>query len=311
MVFRSRDMYVTPWRVPFASVTLPYHLPARPSGPLGLVSALAGSASTLTALHGLPTAELERSRDRGLAAFTRLRALTLRLAPVFPAPLSASLLPAGLEELTVELVDTRDSGHPIEPPPLAAFSTLQSLRRVTFTGYYSEWHFSSSRADGWPTGCLQLPASLEVCPSVPGLAIQCRLACCPAHVLTQSMSWITLHTVLSCTYRYGSNNSFMVWPQNRYYAVDQCLCRLHGCTVPQALRIDGDDEEVDLQGISTHGRFHALRDDLEDIDRGRDPARRSLLGPVAVALEVWAKKAVFNLAYTPEYGPGAKLLISM
>lgn len=51
--------------------------PPRPEVPSLVVAALAGSASTLIALHGLPLVEPADHPELELATFTRLRALTL------------------------------------------------------------------------------------------------------------------------------------------------------------------------------------------------------------------------------------------
>ena len=67
-----------------------------------LVSARAGSTTTLAALHGLPLEELHDSPEPGLAGFTWLRAVTLHQTPIalgFPEPLDAALLPPGLRDL--------------------------------------------------------------------------------------------------------------------------------------------------------------------------------------------------------------------
>ena len=148
--------------MPFAHVALPYDLAAEAAGPLGLVSALAGSASTLTALYGLTAEELGDSRQRGLAAFAQLRDLTLLQTELSPVALSAALLPASLEELDIAFADPAETGGPEAPPLLAAFETLCSLRRVTFT-CFAHWVLGSSCADGTSPGQLQLPPGLEVC----------------------------------------------------------------------------------------------------------------------------------------------------
>ena len=132
-------------KVPFACVRLPYSFLDHP-GPLGLVSALAGSVSTLTELRGLPAAELEDSQERGLAAFTRLRALTVRQTPESPVALSATLLPACLVELEIEAADPLETGSLIAPPPLGAFRKLDRLRRMVYTDF-AQWNWAAAPAD--------------------------------------------------------------------------------------------------------------------------------------------------------------------
>ena len=63
-----------------------------------------------------------------------------------------------------------------------------------------------------------------------------------------------------------------------------------------------------MRFISMGGREPALSDDgegLEDFDRDCTPVLRVPLGPVAAALEVWARKIMINMVYTPDYSLGA------
>ena len=95
-----------------------------------LVWALAGLAPTLTALHGLPLGELEVSQPMGLAAFARLRTLTLRQLPDQREVVCATLLPLSLVELRLEI------SYPCETEPelplLSSFGRLHRLRRLIF-----------------------------------------------------------------------------------------------------------------------------------------------------------------------------------
>ena len=149
-------------RVPFASVTLDSTLVYGCVEPW-LASALAGSASTLAVLRGLATTELLSGPDPALAAFTRLRALTLHQTS--NAPLSAAQLPTSLELLRFEYAIPRDSGGKYVPPLLAAFGRLDRLRRLTFCGYIS-WPLGSCSAANKP-GRLALPPSVQVSAAVP------------------------------------------------------------------------------------------------------------------------------------------------
>ena len=75
--------------------------PPPPELPSLFASALASSASTLVELHDLPLVEPASGLQAvGLAALTRLRVLTLRLATAIEA-LPSTLLPASLEDLTL------------------------------------------------------------------------------------------------------------------------------------------------------------------------------------------------------------------
>jgi len=67
--------------------------------PSGIVSALAGSAATLTALHGLPLVKPPAGGDPVWAAFTELRDLSLRQTWRQMDVLRATELPASLQDL--------------------------------------------------------------------------------------------------------------------------------------------------------------------------------------------------------------------
>jgi len=146
------------------------HLSATPQWPppsdtpSRILSALAGSAATLTALHGLPLVKPPAGGDPGLglAAFTELRDLSLRQTWREMDVLQATDLPASLQDLKVVMNIAEHKGIPIgqlqAPPLFVAFDRLQSLRRVTLAGYrllnLGKW--------GRRLDCPPLPASLEV-----------------------------------------------------------------------------------------------------------------------------------------------------
>ena len=132
-------------------------LPAKTAA--ALVSALAGSAATLHAVHGLP---LQYSQDIGLAALTQLRAVTLDQAGKSPVLLRATQLPASLEELTLRAV--RGNGWAL--PWIEALDSLRNLRCITFVGYKG-CHLRSWDRNAGP-GPVQLPPGLRVrtiCPA--------------------------------------------------------------------------------------------------------------------------------------------------
>ena len=98
-----------------------------------LVWALAGLSSTLTALQGLPLEELHDSKPHGLAAFTRLRALTLRRQSDEYGAVRARLLPQSLTALRLEAADPGAAN--LQPPRLIAMGRLQHLRAITIVGH--------------------------------------------------------------------------------------------------------------------------------------------------------------------------------
>ena len=105
----------------------------------GVIPALAGSASTLTALRGLPLGELrDSSVALGLAPFTRLRAVSIKPRRESPGTLPARLLPACLEELTLTVNNSPTLVDALKPPLLVGFRRLQHLRRITLVGY-KQW----------------------------------------------------------------------------------------------------------------------------------------------------------------------------
>ena len=129
-----------------------------PAATAAVMSALTGSASAVTALHGIPL----RGRQRlGLTAFTQLRALTLRRRdPPDPRDprhiLRATELPSSVRDLTL------DSGQ-FDVRDLASFAGLEklhNLRRITLRGYSSSWHMVTWEDE--QRRPLQLPPSLAV-----------------------------------------------------------------------------------------------------------------------------------------------------
>jgi len=156
-----------------ASVSLPDSVLMQTAPPSTLAAALAGSAATLTALHGLPLTELQSCMRFG-QAFTRLRALTLRhnqltsyLVVEDRLVLDAQLLPSSLEDLTLAHSTVMDrSSLTSLPPVLSGLSRLQHLRRITFAGDYI-WPHANRVFDGGNEELLarrHLPASAEVRP---------------------------------------------------------------------------------------------------------------------------------------------------
>ena len=139
----------------FASVRLYYSYddeqwPPPPPLPPRLLTRLARSASTLTALHHLPLVKPweEPSPDdtgRGLAALTRLRALTLRQTWEHFAELRAGDLPPSLEDLKLVMQHPRhvQSVHK-DLPLFVDFDMLHNLRRLTLAEYWA-WGYGGTR----------------------------------------------------------------------------------------------------------------------------------------------------------------------
>ena len=129
------------------------------------VAALARSASTLTALHGLPLPKLPDSHGLQLTAFAQLRALTLGHSVDSVRVLRATHFPPSLLEFTVSVHappnDYLASMH-MPPPLLVDFDRLHSLRRLSLA-CYTQWQLESCRdQDG--TIPVLLPPSLQVMP---------------------------------------------------------------------------------------------------------------------------------------------------
>ena len=126
--------------------------------PSQLVSALAGSASTLVELHDLP---LVGEQAVGLAAFTRLRVLTLRQASEMRA-LPSTLLPASLEDLTlISHLPTAWHGLGDRPPHFTNCDRLRRLRRITLAEF-AHWSLASPGGGHGERHPAPFPQSLEV-----------------------------------------------------------------------------------------------------------------------------------------------------
>ena len=131
-----------------------------PELPSLIVAALAGSASELIALHGLPMLAPQQGQPEvTLAAFTRLRALTLRQATDSPGLwLRAAALPASLEDLKL-FQDPDNQLNPFRKTPLlSGFDKLRSLQRMTVVNYHD--CFLATAEDGEDWKLLTRPARL-------------------------------------------------------------------------------------------------------------------------------------------------------
>jgi len=143
-----------------ASVTLPDSTRLLSTSPTTLAHALAGSASTLTALHGLPMPQPSDRPQLGLTAFTRLRTLTLVHTLGSQQVVAAELLPLSLRELTLRCT-CLEAAPDMQPPLLCSFSRLTNLQRLTLVEY-DEWLLGSRDAGADRPGRLRLPLSLQV-----------------------------------------------------------------------------------------------------------------------------------------------------
>ena len=158
-----------------ASVRLRYgrRLPP-PKSQSRLLSALAGSAPTLAALHGLRL--VVDGLPPGLPAFMRLRALTLCQTRTHCALLSATQLPPSLEDLTLALtVPAEQNICWASLPLLVSFEGLRKLKRLTFADYNSSWQLSSRDDGEGDSDPVLLPLSLQVrfVPAASMLASRC------------------------------------------------------------------------------------------------------------------------------------------
>ena len=135
-----------------------------PAAQITLLSAMMGSAPTLTAIHGLPLGHLQDGEATALTAFTRLRALSLCQQLRSDSSLRARQLPASVEELTVAIGTDYHAHmeHGTAGPPftLVGFHELVSLRRISFC---NRFHWNINFSDDGRTGrLLHLPPNLEV-----------------------------------------------------------------------------------------------------------------------------------------------------
>ena len=159
----------------YASVNLHGSLtevrPVPPESPALVVAALAGSASTLTALHGLPLVEPADHPEPGLAAFTRLRVLTLRQTWAALEVLRVAQLPASLTELQLSV----DTNKRTSLPLFVGLDGLSSLRRITSAGHV-RWKLGSWDDEAEEPCELSLPSSFEV-GAVRPVPLLCAIRC--------------------------------------------------------------------------------------------------------------------------------------
>ena len=131
-----------------------------------IVSAMAASAATLTALRGLPLVGPEDGPQADLTAFTRLRGLSLRQTLGSPDVLRAEHLPASLEDIMVVLDVPLDQilavAYTIYPPVFAALERFRNLRRIVLANY-PDWALNSWDNELRQGGPLRVPPNLEVC----------------------------------------------------------------------------------------------------------------------------------------------------
>ena len=133
-----------------------------PNLPSLMVAALPRSASTLAVLHGLTLVEPQNDQQLGLAAFTRLCALTLRQTDDLDTFI-ATYLPASLVDITlIQDLPESDEAVDMDPPFIVGLEQLAALKRVTFEDYCS-WRLGSWLHDGGQECPQQFPPSVEVC----------------------------------------------------------------------------------------------------------------------------------------------------
>ena len=160
------------------------------ASPATLAWALAGSASTLTALHGLPIPQPSDRPRLGLTAFTRLRTLTLVHTLGSQQVAAAELLPTSLRELTLRC-SCLEAALDMKPPLLCGFSRLTNLQRLTLVEY-DGWLLGSRDAGADRPGRLRLPLSLKVRPRpqchrvLSWCAVTCSMVVKTGHTLGMS-----------------------------------------------------------------------------------------------------------------------------
>ena len=125
----------------------------QPTGTAAVMAALKRSASTLTALHGLP---MRVGHELGLAAFTQLHSLTLRMTRWAPGFLRATDLLVSLRELTIDGVECAYA----QLPCLPVLDGLRHLRRITIVNH-DKWSLRTWDEAAEQGVLLQLPPSLE------------------------------------------------------------------------------------------------------------------------------------------------------
>ena len=255
-----------------------------PELPSLIVAALAGSAPELAALHGLPLLAPQGHPEVTLAAFTRLRALTLRQTTDSLGRLRAADLPASLVELTLfqDLLD-RDDVDQLNPPLFVAFDELRSLRRITLD-QYEAWHLSSTEGEQHSKGPVLLPPSFRVRTGVPDPAVCTRLPVLP--VIWDKYGPASLLKVTTGVHPLACDRASACSSVSTT-AVMHSDCGV--CTVAQAVRIESA-EDVYLTQISDLGL-----------------ARQAPLGPAGVTLEIRADEVhwLIEMQQKPNSSPGA------
>ena len=151
--------------VPVASVKLPDSVARLPPHAVSAVlSALAArSAATLTVLHGLPLSpDAPATFADQLAAFTRLRVVTLRVTSDSAEVLRADRLPRSLEQMTLQAPEQGCSSLSSTGglPWLCACDQLRNLRRITLAGY-GVWRLGGWDPDTEQPCPLQLPPGFQ------------------------------------------------------------------------------------------------------------------------------------------------------
>jgi len=133
--------------------------PPPPETPRQIMSALAGSGATLEALHKFPLMEGQVPPQAELAAFTRLRFLSLLQIWDGLTVLHVQHLPAMLEELTLTAA-AEESRLPL----FSGLDSLPRLRKLTFVDY-AEYKLGTAAVNGEPGQWrpMRVPPSFQVC----------------------------------------------------------------------------------------------------------------------------------------------------
>ncbi len=284
--------------VPVASVVLHSSLlTLLPASSSVAVPALAHSALTLTALHGLPLPELPDSHGLQLAAFSQLRALTLHHKRDSVRVLRATHLPPSLLEITVSVHKPPNdyfAGMHMPPPLLVDFDRLHSLRRVSLA-CYTEWQLQSW-SDQDQTIPVQLPPSLQVrrvC-SAPAPRIQ-------ASVCLKDMNMVPTTLMTAASARSCTEGVMMM--QGCSFG-SRSMAGHDSALSSQTVRLQAWN--VDLQSISVFGPKNHWMDALVEGAGGSRPSCQLPHGLGAITLDICGNIDI-NMAYTTaDSGPGAR-----
>ena len=254
------------------------------------MSALAGSASTLTALHGLPL--LSEHLEMGLAAFSQLRAVTLRHTSHGIDRLHAAQLPLSLEELTLVLARPEADANNTSLPLLVDLDRLTNLRRISF-GNYCRRKLGSWDPPTRQRGPLHPAPSLKVCLVV--LELRSLLGATRVKMSTMQfydglVIFSNMPSCESCADDASRVSRTVAW----------IFMPLTALAVVQVLRFEQELGNIALHNVRT-AEPYIQSDDEKQIHRDRQAAALARLRANGLTLEVCTSRAVLvgsSVSYT-------------